>query len=289
MALSAGRAEALARGLAPEAAGRVVAEHGPRMERFRKNAEALFGSAATRSADTVYVPGCTAVGTGDDVATQEWQAVRTLLGDAVRVETEACCGLPLLEAGDQAGFLEAARHFAARTRSAARVLFGDAGCMHALTRIAPSLGVEGPKRALHVTELFDEHRERLRPLPRTAGDALAADDAKVRYHDACRLGRGLGIYDPPRAVLAAVLGRAPAEYFHRREAGLCSGAGGQLPRTRPETAGGVTRLNLDEHESLGGGVIVTACVSARRRFQKEGADARSLSTLVHASLLGAGR
>ena len=90
----------------------------------------------------------------------------------------------------------------------------------------------------------------------------ARDDEPVRYHDPCQLGRGLGIYDAPRAILTRALGRAPDEFDDRRERSACSGAGGLLPTTMPETARAIADARLGDHARNGGGRIVTACASS---------------------------
>jgi Fe-S oxidoreductase len=276
-ALGAGRSEAVAQGVAPATALKVISEHGRRGEKFEAAAASLFGEARTSASSTVYFPGCSGVATGDPSALDEWKAVSALAETPPRVEVSECCGLPLLEAGDQAGFIAAAARFVERTRNAKGVVFGDAGCMHALTKIAPSLGVKAPAKSEHVTELFARHLARMAP-------SLNDEGGPVRYHDPCRLGRGLGIYDAPRAVLGKVLGRAPDEFHHHREQSLCSGAGGQLPRTRPESAAAIAAMTLDEHGSLGGGLVVTGCVSAKRRFERAGARTTTLASLVVRSL-----
>jgi Fe-S oxidoreductase len=88
------------------------------------------------------------------------------------------------------------------------------------------------------------------------------DDEPVRWHDPCQLGRGLGIYEAPRAVLTRALGRAPNEFAYNRERAMCSGAGGLLPSTMPETSRAITRGRVEEHEQRGGGRIVTGCGSS---------------------------
>ena len=103
---------------------------------------------------------------------------------------------------------------------------------------------------------------RMKHVPHEAGP--------VRWHDPCQLGRGLGVYEAPRAVLGRALGRTPDEFdaHQRRELGVCSGAGGLLPATMPEVARDVARARLDAHARLsrgsgdGGGRVVTACASS---------------------------
>jgi Fe-S oxidoreductase len=102
----------------------------------------------------------------------------------------------------------------------------------------------------------------------------------VRYHDPCQLGRGLGKYDEPRRVLEQLLGRPPLEFSHNRADGRCSGGGALLPQSFPEAARGAAQRRVREHESIGGGTIVTACVSSLRQFRRAGAAAIDFAELV---------
>jgi Fe-S oxidoreductase len=99
---------------------------------------------------------------------------------------------------------------------------------------------------------------------------LAHSNESVRWHDPCQLGRGLGVYEAPRAVLTRVLGHAPEEFDTRRERASCSGAGGLLPVTMPETARGIAATRLAEHERAGGGRVVTGCASSLIAMRKAG-------------------
>jgi Fe-S oxidoreductase len=90
----------------------------------------------------------------------------------------------------------------------------------------------------------------------------------VRWNDPCQLGRGLGVYDPPRAVLERIFGRAPDEMETSREHATCSGAGGILPATMPETASEIARTRAAEHARLGGGLLVTGCAGSLRALRR---------------------
>jgi Fe-S oxidoreductase len=105
----------------------------------------------------------------------------------------------------------------------------------------------------------------------------------VRYQDPCQLGRGLGVYDEPRALLTRALGRAPDEFSRRREHALCSGAGALLPLTMPAASERIALRRLDEHTGLGGGIVVTACASSLRRLRGRGAEVVDLMTILDQS------
>jgi Fe-S oxidoreductase len=104
--------------------------------------------------------------------------------------------------------------------------------------------------------------------PKHAGAAL---DAPVRWHDPCQLGRGLGVYEAPRSVLARVLGRVPDEFLDAREKALCAGAGGLLPSTMPAVADDIARTRLSELARVRGGRVVTGCASSLRALRRAAA------------------
>jgi Fe-S oxidoreductase len=110
---------------------------------------------------------------------------------------------------------------------------------------------------------------------------LASDgEAPVRWHDPCQLGRGLGVYEAPRAVLTRVLGRAPDEFDTRREKASCSGGGGLLPVTMPETARTIAETRVAEHARSGGGRVVTACASSLVSMRKAHGDVDDIVTWI---------
>src|SRR5690606_25622475 len=93
-----------------------------------------------------------------------------------------------------------------------------------------------------------------------------------------------GLFDAPRQLLAAAIGRAPAEFDRRRDGAACSGAGGLLPSTMPETSREIAADRLREHERLGGGTLVTACASSLRRLSASGQRVVDLASVIARSL-----
>lgn len=277
-ALNAGRAEATHRGLAPAAAYEVIERHVRRSHTASQRAQDLFGTAVVGPARVAFVPGCTGVVQRPDGTRSSHRAVVALSAAPVRVEAEACCGLPLLEAGDQAGFIAAATQFLTRLSGETTAVFEDPGCLHALRVVAPQLGAPAREGLVHLSELAAGVLER---VPRAPADERSKP---VRWHDPCRLGRGLGVYEEPRAVLTRLLGAAPEEMPRRREVSQCSGAGGQLPRTARATADGIADERGDEHRRSGGGLLVTGCPAAAHRFSARGIPSDTLGALLGRAL-----
>jgi Fe-S oxidoreductase/nitrate reductase gamma subunit len=103
------------------------------------------------------------------------------------------------------------------------------------------------------------HTEFIRSLIQSGKLKLNAkeDLGKVIFHDSCYLGRYNAIYDAPRQVIAAAIGRAPAEMPRNRDKALCCGAGGG--RMWMEEKEG-TLINVARVEEALAGKADTVCV-----------------------------
>ena len=149
-----------------------------------------------------------------------------------------------------------------RTRAVARsleaygrVIVLDAGCALGLSRSYAEAGVTLAPRVEPLVRLAASRLSALAPV-------VPSPTEPVRWHDPCQLGRGMGIYDEPRNVLARLLGRPPGEFEDNRDQAICSGGGGLLPSTMPEVARTIAGARLDAHARSGGGRVVTACASS---------------------------
>jgi Fe-S oxidoreductase len=187
---------------------------------------------------------------------------------------DVCCGRPLEAAGQRAEYLEHRRRLHTRLESFDELLVADASCAETLVRAA----APGTRPSLLISRA-------LLALDTAPPGALArAFSGPVRIHDTCALGRQLGNYGDPRAILTRVLGRAPDEFSYHHERSRCSGAGGLLDETFPEVAQEIARARVTEHQALGGGTIVTSCAGSLAAFRAQGADAIDLMTLLRRSL-----
>ncbi len=272
-ALMDARAEMMRLGAAPPAARAVVARWPERQVALAEAVAALEsetdGAASTGREPAAVLVGCGYVERSPDVAKDALRAAAFLLDRPVR-PVRACCGLPLLYAGDRDGFVDAMILFAREVASAPAFVAIDPGCARALLVEAPRVGVEVAKPEIFV-DLAARSLDRLRPLENMGA---------VRYHDPCQLGRGLGRYDEPRAILARITGAAPERFLRERAQGECSGAGGLLPATRPESSRAIADARIAEHREQGGGTLVTACASSLHRFRTRGEQAEDLVSLV---------
>ncbi len=272
--LFASRSALMEAGVGPEAARRVLDRFAETSACLGNNAREL-GVLAEVSPDarTAVLVGCGYAKKAPDVARDAVRAVAKLTGGPVSI-VDVCCGAPLLHAGDAKRFVRQGEKLAEALRQKERAIVVDAGCASTIRVHHAGAGVAMPAVVEHFVELAVRE---LGSIGRAEG---FAGDGPVRWHDPCQLGRGLGLYDAPRAVLSRALGRAPEEFERKREDARCSGAGGLLPLTMPEVAQGIAKQRVEDHERSGGGTIVTGCASSRRTFEKQGARVVDIVTVV---------
>lgn len=239
-------------------------------ERFERAREPLRRRArnfvSNERASHALLLGCGYLASAGGVA-RDVHAVVSALAGTPRV-LEGCCGLRYRSTGDGARAAAERRALAAE-QGARRLVVADAGCAH-------ELATQSEVRAVTLAELGAEHLDRLKPY--------AGAPASVRYHDPCRLARGLGVIAEPRRVLERILGRKPEEFDYRERQTRCSGAGAALPFTMPDNARTIARERLGEHARLGGGTLVTACAGSRSWFAAQGATVLDLSTIMARSV-----
>lgn len=260
-------------GLRPSAATRVVNERDARREATSRAVRALASALpdyVDQASRTALLVGCS--GCRNDAAGSE-SAIRVasrVAGAKVRL-VEACCGASLEAAGDRPGFEAEARAMAEALAGVERAWVVDPGCALTMCESYPHIGVRLPVSPALVVE---EAAKRLTMF------ATRPSASVHRYHDPCKLGRGLGVYEAPRALLARVLGRAPSEFRLQRTRSTCAGGGSLLPQTYPRIAEGMALARAAQHEEEGGGTIVTACSGSRHRLAEAGAKVTDLYVLL---------
>lgn len=171
---------------------------------------------------------------------------------------ERCCGHDLLWNGDRENFERLARHNVALVAaSGAEVLVTScAECLRTWKiDYAPFFEGKAP-RMVHIAELLAEHVSEF--------EFEANGKRRVTYQDPCRLGRHLGIYDPPRDLLRALPGVEFTEMARSGRAAACCAGGTWSNCDRFAKKIQVDRLR--EARAAGADVLATACPKCRIHF-----------------------
>jgi Fe-S oxidoreductase len=179
--------------------------------------------------------------------------------EPVILEDERCCGHDLLWTGDVEGFRQLAEHNAGIIKRAGvkKIVFSCPECYRTFKEDYPK-HVSIDCELQHISELLSERMA-------NGGLALKETRKKVTYHDPCRLGRHLGIYEPPRNVIEAIPGTELVEMNRNREESLCCGTSAF---TNCDSYSKQIRVErLLEAKSTGADVLITSCPKCQIHFK----------------------
>lgn len=169
------------------------------------------------------------------------------------LEDEPCCGESVLALGNEGYLAEIVESNSEQFREAG-VTELVAISPHCFDMFDSHHGDAG-FRSRHYTQLLAELLDEGRLSLGTAG----ADPIAVTFQDPCFLGRGRGLYEPPRQLLAAVDGVELREMEDNREQALCcGGGGGRMWMETPADERFAVRRARDAL-ATGAEVLVTAC------------------------------
>ncbi len=104
-------------------------------------------------------------------------------------------------------------------------------------------------KVVHISELLDKLGMKI--------------NEEVTYHDPCRLGRHMGMYDAPRAALTAN-GVRVKEMEHSKENALCCGVSSFMNCNEQTKALRIARMN--EAEATGAKTLITTCSKCLAHF-----------------------
>ncbi|MCB1155298.1 MAG: (Fe-S)-binding protein [Deltaproteobacteria bacterium] len=141
------------------------------------------------------------------------------------------------------------------------IVSGSPTVVYELKVMYPKFGYELTPKIYHVSEfLWPFVRQgRLKVRRRLTQKAI--------YHDSCRLGRDLGVYDPPRDILREVLAEPPAEFARNREKSECCGGQGAFPWIDQDASIQIAQRRLGEVYESEKRLLVTACPMCERQFR----------------------
>ena len=244
--------------------------YGERQE-YKVNEETTDGNA-----DVLYYIGCTARYRVPEIA-DAMLGIFDKLGLKYQVMGEEwCCGSVFFRTGQ----VEAAKDLVAHNVEAIKksgaktVVFTCPGCMKTFQKNYPDMGVE----LVHSTQF----------LSRLGNINLKKREMKAAYHDPCHLGRDLGIYEEPRAVLSEVADIKPMK--REREQAWCCGSGGGVKSAFDDFALWSATERLKEAKEAGAEALVSACPFCKRNLkeaaEKEEIEVYDVVELVNSCLEG---
>lgn len=171
----------------------------------------------------------------------------------VVLSNEKCCGHDLLWTGDQENFERLAKMNLAEIKKAkaTQVVTACPECYRTLKKDYPELIGSQGFEVLHISELL------CGLMDRGKIEYNSNLHRKVVYQDPCRLGRHMGVYEPPRKVIADIPGIDLVEMGRNRENAVCCGVNAWLSCNKYSKAVQIDRLM--EAKATGADLLVTAC------------------------------
>jgi heterodisulfide reductase subunit D len=192
-----------------------------------------------------------------------------------------CCGSTLYDLGfwDQLGVLVKVKSEKMKVFGAKEFIFINPHCQEFVVKRYPEILPEYSSiKSRHFSQLLVESFREGKLKSKNAAKV------KVTYHDPCYLGRGLGIYEPPREALSFLGGVELVEMDRNRASSFCCGAralGRYFPNFSVETA----KKRLEEFQATGADLLITSCPYCKENLQnampsKEKDRVRDLIELV---------
>lgn len=172
------------------------------------------------------------------------------VGEDVYQVPHLCCGHDALWQGDTETFdlLREMNSIIIRASGVSTIVTECAECYRTLCRDydLPDVTVQ------HVSQFL-----RARKLPALEDASDGEEALRVAYHDPCRLGRHMEVYDEPRELVRAVPGVQLVELPENREEAQCCGVAAMMNCDQASRLLRVRRL--DQVVEAGAQVLVTTC------------------------------
>lgn len=217
-------------------------------------------------AETAFFVGCTSAYVRQNMAVDTVGTLERLGLDYTLLSDEWCCGHPYMAAGE----LDKARDALGHTISqyvdlgVKRVVFNCPGCLKTFKHDAPDvLGRPLPFEPMHILELIaylaEQGKVKFKPV---------SPKITITYHDSCTLGRWLGVYEAPRALLNHIPGVGLIEMPRNRGKAYCCGAGGLIRYDFADISNCAGTERFQEAEATGASVLMSSCPACLMQFQQ---------------------
>jgi Fe-S oxidoreductase len=166
---------------------------------------------------------------------------------------ESCCGESIRKTGNEALFRKLAKENIKTfiENGVQKILVSSPHCYHTFKNEYPEFKVNF--EVIHISQYL--------PGLIAQGKLTPTKEypKKITYHDPCYLGRHNGIYDEPRAALAAIPGATLVELPEARVDSLCCGMGGGRVWAETEKHERFSNLRIEQALALGAEEVVTSC------------------------------
>jgi len=174
---------------------------------------------------------------------------------------ERCCGHDLLWTGDFENFERLAKLNveAIRATGAKTVITVCPECYRTLKVDYPDLLGDLDFEVKHISEFLYE------VLQEGKLEFKSEVAKKITFHDSCRLGRHMGIYEEPRTLLKAIPGLELVEMERNRDEAACCGMSSWL--LCGEVSKRLQLERLKEARATGADVLVVGCHKCKVHFR----------------------
>lgn len=215
-------------------------------------------------AEVLYFVGCTASFREQDIARSFINILRKAGVNFTVSRDEWCCGSPMYRTGQWDIVKDLVKHNVEMIKKtgASTVVFTCAGCYNTLKKHYPEwyegeLGVEMLHASEFVVKLIKDGRLSIKkPI-----------EMNATYHDPCHLGRGVGVYEPPRELIKLIKGLKFTEMERSRENAFCCGAGGGVKGGLPDYALEIATDRIKEALKLGVNTLISTCPFCKRNLK----------------------
>jgi len=230
-------------------------------------------SRVNQPAPVAFFVGCTPSYVRRSLAEDFYTVLEASGLDYTVLSDEWCCGHPFLAAGQTERAAEVMRHNieALQALGVEQVIFECPGCMRTFREDVPALLAEPlPFEAVHITEAIAQFVEEGR-----LQFSVYQPGTVVTYHDPCTLGRGLGIYDAPRSIIAAMPGMRLQEMPRHGRDAYCCGAGSFVRYDYASLTDKTGTERFREAAATGAQLLLTSCPACVTQLQNVRAELES--------------
>lgn len=173
---------------------------------------------------------------------------------------EKCCGHDFYWNGDLVNFkkLAEANLEQIKKSKAKTVVTSCPECYRTLKVDYPRFFGPQSFEVLHISELIAK-------ILTEKNVKFKSNGEKVTYQDPCRLGRHLGIFEPPRQILGQLMGSGFSEMPRNRARAVCCGVSGWMNCSQVSKQ--IQAHRLREARTTGAQTLITACPKCQIHFQ----------------------